>query len=173
MLTLKNEALQVLVDPEHGGRIVSFVELRGGTEFVCYDLRRLPVDPSLDYDGNFAGGFDELLPNDPPEDGFPDHGELWTLPLTAEWEKDALRLSGTLPLSRLRYERRMCLDAWDFAHISRTLSKIFNLPDNNAGIVIRGEFYINCRRGRNCYVNFIFSDILDGGLAPQRICSIA
>ena len=62
MLTLKNEALQVLVDPEHGGRIVSFVELRGGTEFVCYDPRRLPVDPSLDYDGNFAGGFDELLP---------------------------------------------------------------------------------------------------------------
>lgn len=110
MLTLKNEALQVLVDPEHGGRIVSFVELRGGTEFVCYDPRRLPVDPSLDYDGNFAGGFDELLPNDPPEDGFPDHGELWTLPLTAEWEKNALRLSGTLPLSRLRYERRMCLD---------------------------------------------------------------
>ena len=63
MLTLKNEALQVLVDPEHGGRIVSFVELRGGTEFVCYDPRRLPVDPSLDYDGNFAGGL--CMPSEP------------------------------------------------------------------------------------------------------------
>jgi hypothetical protein len=42
------------------------------------------LERGADYDSNFYGGIDELIPNDIPEniDGIddPDHGELWTTP---------------------------------------------------------------------------------------------
>lgn len=106
---LENETLSVAVDPDHGGRIVRFSDRRFGFEHAWYDASRLPVNPALDYDGNFAGGFDELLPNDVPERGFPDHGELWTLPLNVR--KDGMRivLEGALPVCGLMYSRTMSL----------------------------------------------------------------
>ena len=92
---LENDYLKITVDPSHGGRIIGFLNKLRGAEQIWYDPSRLPVDPALDYDGNFAGGMDELLPNDPPEDGFPDHGELWTLPLNwrtrSGWDSAAQR----------------------------------------------------------------------------------
>ena len=100
---LENEFLRIATDPEHGGRITGFRDKKSGAELLWYDPARLPVDPALDYDGNFAGGMDELLPNDPPEDGFPDHGELWTLPLDCRKDGDTLVLHGQLPLCGLDY----------------------------------------------------------------------
>jgi hypothetical protein len=71
----------------------------------------LPAD--TEYDPNFFGGIDELLPNDIPEviDGVncPDHGELWTLPLKWQAEDSKLMLEGILPRFGLRYERVMSL----------------------------------------------------------------
>ena len=66
LVCLENKTLSVAVDPDHGGRIVRFTDRRFGFEHAWYDASRLPVNPALDYDGNFAGGFDELLPNDVP-----------------------------------------------------------------------------------------------------------
>lgn len=108
---IENDALRVTVDPIHGGRITGFMDKIRGTEQLWYDPARLPVNPALDYDGNFAGGMDELLPNDPPEDGFPDHGELWTLPLDCEAKPGQLALHGILPLSKLAYRREMHLES--------------------------------------------------------------
>jgi hypothetical protein len=66
-----------------------------------------------EYDPNFYGGIDELLPNDPPEtiNGVvcPDHGELWTTPLTAEVNGERLVLRGRLARFGLEYERQMSL----------------------------------------------------------------
>ena len=107
---LENDYLKITVDPSHGGRIIGFLNKLRGAEQIWYDPSRLPVDPALDYDGNFAGGMDELLPNDPPEDGFPDHGELWTLPLNCKSENGELVLDGILPLSGLAYRRKMHLE---------------------------------------------------------------
>lgn len=107
---LENDFLKVAVDPAHGGRITGFLDKIRRMEQLWYDPARLPVNPALDYDGNFAGGMDELLPNDPPEEGFPDHGELWTLPLDCKADHGKLILRGTLPISRLAYSRTMRLE---------------------------------------------------------------
>ena len=75
---------------------------------------RLELLPSgAEYDPNFYGGVDELLPNDIPEliDGIecPDHGELWTTPLKATSEGDRVKMECVLPNLGLRYERWMRL----------------------------------------------------------------
>ena len=107
---LENSLLRIEVDPEHGGRVTSFFAKMTQTELLWYDASRLPVNPALDYDGNFAGGMDELLPCDPPEHGFPDHGELWTQPLQATFDQDRLILEGRLPKCGLAYRRIMFID---------------------------------------------------------------
>ena len=55
---LENSLLRIEVDPEHGGRVTSFFAKMTQTELLWYDASRLPVNPALDYDGNFAGGMD-------------------------------------------------------------------------------------------------------------------
>ncbi len=115
ILHLASKHLQVDVAPGVGGRIVSLIELRSGYEFLwrnrSLSLQRLPA--GSEYDPNFYGGIDELLPNDLPEiiNGVPcpDHGELWTMALEWKIEGDRLILNGTLPLSGLSYEREMSL----------------------------------------------------------------
>ena len=50
------------------------------------DLPFSTHQPGTDYDSNFWGGIDELLPNDIDEKidtiDYPDHGELWTTALS-------------------------------------------------------------------------------------------
>jgi hypothetical protein len=90
-------------------------EQRGGHEFLWLNpklaLKRMP--PGSEYDPNFYGGIDELLPNDLAEQwddlhGL-DHGELWTSELAWSAQEDRLVLSGLLPGCGLFYERHMAL----------------------------------------------------------------
>lgn len=107
---LENPCLRITVDPAYGGRVTSFFAKKTAREFLWFDRTRLPADPALDYDGNFAGGMDELLPCDLPENGWPDHGELWTLPLDVEEATgEKLTLAGSLPKSEIYYRRTMSL----------------------------------------------------------------
>ena len=115
IVRLESEHLCADVAPSVGGRVVSLIEKSSGHEFLWRNrtlkLEALPA--GSEYDPNFFGGIDELIPNDIPEQingvPCPDHGELWTLPL--EWHCDAARLTleGTLPRFGLRYERSMSL----------------------------------------------------------------
>ena len=115
LVRLESDHLKVDVAPSVGGRIVSLVEKAGGHEFLwrnhSLSLKALP--PGAEYDPDFFGGIDELLPNDIPEtlDGVncPDHGELWTTPLAWQCDGDRLKLRGRLPLFGLEYERQMSL----------------------------------------------------------------
>jgi galactose mutarotase-like enzyme len=115
MVRLESDHLQVDVAPSVGGRVVSLVDKTSGHEWLwrnrALPLRRLSA--GAEYDPNFFGGIDELLPNDPPEviDGVscPDHGELWTTALKWKCDQDRLRLWGKLPLIGLEYEREMVL----------------------------------------------------------------
>jgi hypothetical protein len=117
IVRLESDHLQVDVAPSVGGRVVSLVDKATGHEFLWRNqslpLQALPA--GTDYDPRFYGGIDELLPNDIPEviNGVkcPDHGELWTLPLNWERDRSTLKLSGTLPLFGLQYEREMSLRA--------------------------------------------------------------
>ena len=116
LVRLESDFLRTDVAPSVGGRIISLAEKRSGHEFLWRNsklkLERLPR--GSEYDPNFYGGIDELLPNDIPEviDGVdcPDHGELWTAPLESHSEAGKLVMRCALPKFGLSYEREMSLD---------------------------------------------------------------
>jgi len=115
VVRLENTLLRVEVSPETGGRLISLFHKGLSREFLWRNSRvRLErVPPGLSYDPNFYGGIDEVIPGDLLEtiDGLdcPDHGELWTLPLDAHIEDDALYLAGRLPRWGLLYRKRVSL----------------------------------------------------------------
>jgi hypothetical protein len=115
VLVMESDWLLVRIMPAAGGRILSIFHKALNKEFLWHreDTSPDPCQPGDDYDANFWGGMDELLPNDIPEtvDGidYPDHGELWTLPLSHEILSDGIRLYGTLPKSGLYYRKTVYL----------------------------------------------------------------
>ena len=115
IVRLENDYLQVDVAPVVGGRVVNILEKSSGHQFLWRNqkLKLERLEPGAEYDPNFYGGIDELIPNDIPEtlNGLecPDHGELWTMALDSEIAGETLVLSGMLPIFGLRYERRMTL----------------------------------------------------------------
>ena len=112
---VESTSLSVIVAPAVGGKIISLRHRPSGHEFLWRDEDR-PLKchaAGTEYDPNFHGGIDELLPNDLPETicgiNLPDHGELWTASLDYRIEAGKLTVSGKLPLSGLEYRRTMAL----------------------------------------------------------------
>jgi len=100
-ITLVNDALQLLVIPELGGKIVSLKSRRTGREWLWSNPHIPHAKPSHDalnfgmYD---SGGWDEIFPTIDPcsvpdtawgERQLTDHGELWYQP----WQVDAARIT--------------------------------------------------------------------------------
>jgi hypothetical protein len=118
IIRLESDLLRVDVAPSIGGRVVNLVTKSSGYDFLWRNqkvsLRPLPT--GAEYDSNFYGGIDELLPNDIPEciNGVdcPDHGELWTTALTWRGDGNRMMLEGRLAHCGLTYEREMSLRAW-------------------------------------------------------------
>ena len=117
IVRIESSHLRMDIAPTIGGRVVSLVGKSTGHEFLWRNTT-LPLKamaPGAEYDPNFFGGIDELLPNDIPEriDGLdcPDHGELWTTPLDCASAGDGLKLFGALPLTGLFYEKELRLHA--------------------------------------------------------------
>ncbi|CAA9549521.1 MAG: hypothetical protein AVDCRST_MAG43-933 [uncultured Thermomicrobiales bacterium] len=87
-LVLENRQLRVTVLPELGGKIWSIVSKRHDREMLWHHPRMAPrpAHYGATYDNWFSGGWDEVFPNDYPVtiDGepYPDHGEVWSLPMT-------------------------------------------------------------------------------------------
>jgi Domain of unknown function (DUF5107) len=112
---LESDFLSVHIAPAVGGRILSIVHKPTGQEFLWrnQNLRLERLGHGSEYDPNFYGGIDELLPNDIPENingiDCPDHGELWTTQLDWRREGEKLILEGTLPSFGLSYRREMWL----------------------------------------------------------------
>lgn len=115
IVRVENDFLQVDVAPGVGGRIVNLLEKSSNHQFLWHNaaLKLEKLNPGDQYDPNFYGAIDELIPNDIPEviNGVacPDHGELWTAPLDFQVDGETLVLTGTLPIFGLGYERRMTL----------------------------------------------------------------
>lgn len=108
--------LHVELAPALGGKFISVYNKPLGKEFLWHN-NSLPLEkpePGADYDSNFRGGIDELLPNDIPETidsiAYPDHGELWTTALDFIIDRQQVILSGTLPKSRLFYQKAISLE---------------------------------------------------------------
>lgn len=114
-ITLQNNFLLVVIVPAMGGKILSiynkalqkeFLWTNGAAAFECHNT-------GADYDSNFLGAIDELIPNDIPEniDGidYPDHGELWTTVLQYEIKEETVVVYGKLSLSGLFYSKTISL----------------------------------------------------------------
>jgi len=115
VLRLESDFLTADIAPGIGGRVISLIDRASRHEFLWRNsnLRLERLSRGSEYDPNFYGGIDELIPNDIPECiigvNCPDHGELWTTPLSCEVEGEGLTLRGKLPQFGLLYERRLSL----------------------------------------------------------------
>ena len=116
VFTLENNHLAVEIAPWIGGRITSIYNKLLSKEFL-WKNKDLPLKQSREgdeYDPNFWGGIDELIPNDIPEKidsvAYPDHGELWTTALQSTVLNKKVTVSGKLKLSGLYYEKTVYLD---------------------------------------------------------------
>ena len=115
--TGENDHIKFEIVPAAGGKIISVFNKQLQKEFLWSnkDLLLQIHEAGADYDSNFYGGIDELLPNDIPEniDGidYPDHGELWTTFLDHELKEDSITVSGKLKRSGLYYKKTIRLDA--------------------------------------------------------------
>lgn len=112
----ENDFIRFSIAPSLGGKITSIFNKQSDKEFLWRN-ENLPMKQQTagaDYDSNFYGGMDELLPNDIPEaiDGiaYPDHGELWTTPLDFHQEEDKISVFGKLEMSRLAYKKTVRLE---------------------------------------------------------------
>lgn len=86
VVVLENRHLRVVVCPSLGARILHFEDRVTGHDMLWHNpaLQHRPVAVGDSYDDNFAGGWDELFPNDSAcqvgDVTYPDHGELWSQP---------------------------------------------------------------------------------------------
>jgi hypothetical protein len=117
VFTGENEFLSFEIAPAAGGKITSIFNKRLQKEFLWTNKNvRLEIHQAgADYDTNFLGGIDELIPNDIPETidaiVYPDHGELWTTRLDHELLADRIAVFGKLKLSGLYYKKTVRLDS--------------------------------------------------------------
>jgi len=131
LLTGENDHIKFEIVPASGGKFLSIYNKQLHKEFLWRNKNLVPKihQPGADYDANFLGGIDELLPNDIPETidniEYPDHGELWTTSLDYELFEDKISVFGKLNLSGLYYKK--------------TISLAHNAPLINLEYTIRNE----------------------------------
>ena len=92
-IVLENESLRLEIVPELGCKIMSIFYKPAEKEILWRNPNIQPhrVNAGDSYDDNWAGGWDELFPNDESAEldgsAYPDHGELWTASWSAEIEE--------------------------------------------------------------------------------------
>jgi len=132
-LILDNGLVRVVVLPELGGKIWELHDLVNARQHL-WQHPRLPasrVPFGSTFDDVFHGGWDDLFPNDVPEnlagELYPDHGELWALAWdwTASGSADEVWIDLTVstPISACTMVKRLTLRAGERAlRITQTLS---------------------------------------------------
>ena len=116
ILTVETDHLIFSIVPALGGKILSVYNKHLKKEFLWIN-DKLPLqtnESGADYDSNFLGAIDELIPNDLTEKidsvEYPDHGELWTTRLQYEITGEKIRVFGRLQLSGLYYSKTVYAD---------------------------------------------------------------
>jgi hypothetical protein len=116
VIIAENSQIKIEVVPDLGGKLLSIFNKLLQKEFLWRNDNLLlsTHQPGDDYDSNFIGGIDELIPNDIPETvdsvELPDHGELWTTSLKYEIKDNLLSLTGVLKQCGLFYRKEIYLD---------------------------------------------------------------
>lgn len=119
-IVLENTLLRVILLPQVGGKIWQITYKPTDRDLLWQHPRLTPrsVPFGAVYDDVFFGGWDELFPNDLPEEingeRLPDHGEVWTLPWNADVVRNngdevVLHLSVDTPISVVRIEKWITL----------------------------------------------------------------
>ncbi|HLG19527.1 MAG TPA: DUF5107 domain-containing protein [Bdellovibrionota bacterium] len=131
-IVLENQRLRVAVLPEAGGRIESFVDKCSGRDWIWRNARLKPQAHPLftSYDDVWAGGIEELFPNDLEQKigsyRLPDHGELWSQPWRLlETDGSRLTLSIRTQVYPCTVQKRLILQE-SCLTISYTLENIGN-----------------------------------------------
>jgi hypothetical protein len=135
-LIVENALLRVVIMPELGAKIWQITYKPKGKDLLWHHPRikprKLPFHAG--YDDNFFGGWDELFPNDMPEElngePMPDHGEVWTLPWEYALERctaaeATIHLWVETPISAHRVEKWLTLRSGE--PILRFHHKVTNL----------------------------------------------
>jgi hypothetical protein len=87
-VVLENQYLRAVIIPALGGRVWELEDRVRGRQWIWHreGVSLAATEPGADYDTVWAGGWEELFPNDAPGrfEGreLPDHGEWWTLSWT-------------------------------------------------------------------------------------------
>jgi len=118
--TLENGVLRATVIPSLGGRIWDLVDCKRQRQWIWHrdDVKLAPAHLNSTYDDVWAGGWEELFPNDAPGpfEGrvLPDHGEWWVKHWHVEDSSDghvaSLRLTCETEVVRARCTKEIRLD---------------------------------------------------------------
>ena len=137
--TLENGVVRATVIPSLGGRIWDLVDCKRERQWIWHrdDVTLAPAQLESTYDDVWAGGWEELFPNDAagPFEGrtLPDHGEWWVRNWRAEHssEGDAarLRLTAETEVVRARCTKEIRLeDRSNTLHVSYRIESLEPLP---------------------------------------------
>lgn len=120
-IVLENSRLRAVIIPQLGGRVWELEDRARGRQWIWHrdDVPLRAVAAGAVYDDVWAGGWEELFPNDAPgtfEDrDLPDHGEWWTLPWHVEESSGGaiggVRLSATSSVVRAQCTKEFRLTA--------------------------------------------------------------
>jgi galactose mutarotase-like enzyme len=115
-LVLENSKVRVLILPDAGAKIWQITYLPLHADILWNNPSTAPAAHPLytSYDDNWAGGWDELFPNDEACEfrglQLPDHGELWTGRWTVEQcDANAIRMSYLTPLTHFKAQKEVIL----------------------------------------------------------------
>jgi hypothetical protein len=114
VLVLENSQVRASVIPSLGGRVWELLDRVRGRQWIWHrEDVPLAVSPrGTSYDDVWAGGWEELFPNDAPADfegrALPDHGEWWTTPWTVAEASDGVEAMVRL-VADTRIRRASCI----------------------------------------------------------------
>lgn len=154
-LELQSERLRAVIIPSMGGRVWELTDRRLNRQWIWHrhDVPLAQVGPDAVYDDVWAGGWEELFPNDAPGEfeghKLLDHGEWWS----RSWRVAGQR---TTPSPMLRLETDSPIRGAD-------CSKEIGLTEDGAGLRIR---YRIANRSAEAF-HFLFKQHLPVALTPS------
>jgi len=137
--TLENGALRATGIPSLGGRSWDRVDCTRGRQWIWHrdDVKLAPAQLDSTYDDVWAGGWEELFPNDAPGRfegrALPDHGEWWVKSWLAEQSREGdaatVRLTAETEVVRARCTKKIRLeDGSNTLHVSYRIESLEPLP---------------------------------------------
>jgi len=131
-LVLENAQLRAVILPELGGRVWTLEDRVRGRQWIWHreGVPLVAHAPGASYDDVWAGGWEELFPNDAAGTfegrDLPDHGEWWTMAFQAETQANeaavTVRLSATS-----RVVRAECVKEFSLPHDAAALTASYRI----------------------------------------------